>query len=325
MKILHLVLALHLLDPASCFCVPSLPATQRRSTFRSPLHAPPPTRATTRLFLSDNDAKGRKKRLATGVAFLTGWADVALFKRYQTFATMMTGNLMWLAAAAIEQRFKMVAYYGSVIAAYIVGMAAFRRMDLSLRKRCLRVCSLAVVALFVGSDLVHWYAQSRWIPVVMLAAGYGIINSIGTEVAGTLTFVVTGHMTKLTHQCVDRISRKRGRQKLSQSQKVAALQNIAVTGGFFAGAMFASVLETKQRLSSGVFSVLGILYGALFYWLDMESIGGAWWLRKNGEMCELDDDGELCDLEEDDVISSREPNGLPDTGTECAPGFTRLA
>lgn len=33
------------------------------------------------------------------------------------------------------------------------------------------------------------------------------------------------------------------------------------------------------------FRKIGVFYGLLFYWLDMELFGGAWWRRKGGTMC----------------------------------------
>ena len=205
---------------------------------------------------------------------------------------------MWLATAAVEQRYKDVAYYVSIIASYLLGIASFRRLDLTMRKKTMRFCAFVVMVLFIGSDVLHYATSTRWIPVLMLALAYGIINSIGPEVAGTLTFVVTGHMTKITHQVVDRFSRKRGRKERTAADKVAAALDSAVIGGFFSGALVACFLEKQQTTYSGVWSLLGVLYGVLFYSVDMESMGGAWWLRKNKEMCELDDDGETCVIEE---------------------------
>lgn len=235
----------------------------------------------------------RKRRLATGMAFLTSWADVALFFKFQTFATMMTGNTIWVALALAEQRFVDAIYYVCVISSYLVGLSIFRRADLSLKKSTLPVCSFLVVGLFVGSDvLYHFLLPSRWIPVMMLATAFGIVNAVGQEVAGSLTSVVTGHMTRLVNQAVDRISRTAGRKKL---ERYSLVQNAAIIGGFFGGALFASLLQARQiLLKFGMVSCLGILYGVLFLWKDMESLGGAWWLRKDGEMCDLDDDGELC-------------------------------
>ena len=41
----------------------------------------------------------------------------------------------------------------------------------------------------------------------------------------------------------------------------------------------------------------------------MESLGGAWWQRKDGAMCDMDDDGGICDLE-DDIVNGNEVTGV---------------
>lgn len=238
-----------------------------------------------------------KLRLTAVCSFLTGWADVALFLRYKTFASMMTGNTMWFAQALVEQRYRFVAYYASIVVSYLVGIVVFRKTDLSLKQRTMPVCAAMVASLFVASEVLYKISGGvmLWIPVLLLALGFGIVNSVGTEVAGTLTFVVTGHMTKLTHQIVDRrLSRK---QKAMDSKAVA--QNTAVLLGFLGGALFPWVAKQLSLVVPMEFAVLGLLYGGLFLWQDMEALGGAWWLRKNKRLCELDDDGVTCINEEE--------------------------
>jgi uncharacterized membrane protein YoaK (UPF0700 family) len=75
------------------------------------------------------------------------------------------------------------------------------------------------------------------------------------EVAGSLTFVITGHMTRLVNQAVHRTSRTAGRKKL-----YSLVQNAAIIGGFFGGALFASFLKARQILFKfGIISCLGTL------------------------------------------------------------------
>jgi uncharacterized membrane protein YoaK (UPF0700 family) len=229
------------------------------------------------------------------MAILTGYADVALFLRFQSFATMMTGNGLWLCKAMVEQRHRDALYYTSVIFSYVVGLTIFRKTDLTLKQRTMPVCAGLVAALFVLSDVALIRSGgNKWIPMMLLAAGFGIINSVGTEVAGTLTNVVTGHLTKLTHQVVDRLF---SRQRKPINQPVL-MQNLTVTFGFLAGAFLACLVRRNSFLPRTFpyeWSVLGILYGLLFVWQDMASLGGAWWLRKHKRFCDLDDDGEICD------------------------------
>lgn len=249
---------------------------------------------TSRLFLT---AKSEgKKRLALGMAFMTGWADVFLLLKFETFATMMTGNAMKMALALVESQYRNVAYFASVIVSYVLGLAAFRRTDLTLKEKTLGASAFVVAGLFIGADVCYaTTGGARWIPIMLLSLAFGIINSVGTEVAGTLTFVVTGHMTKLTNQVVDRWSRTAGRKPLTAQAKLAAVENSAVLFGFFGGALFAGFLASRGLVhKSGIFSVMGILYGLLFLWQDMEALGGAWWKRKGGDFCDVDDDGEVC-------------------------------
>lgn len=140
---------------------------------------------------SEVDPVVRKRRLATWLAFLTGMADVALSLQFQTFATMLTGNLMWLSRAISEGNIPTVCYYLSVFVSYLTGLSVVRSMRNENPKTILRGVGLAVATLFVGADwLFYGMGLSRWIPVCMLAAAYGGINSIGTDFAGTVSYSV---------------------------------------------------------------------------------------------------------------------------------------
>lgn len=245
-----------------------------------------------------------KKRLATAMAFLTAWANIAIFTKFKSFATMITGNTLWMAVALSEQRYRDVFFYVSVILSYGTGCAIFRRTDLSLRQKTLPVCCAAVAALFVLADWIHYGTtiSTKWIPMMLLATGFGIVNSVGQEVCGTLTFVVTGHITRLMNQVVDRLSKTAGRKRLTESDKLAVLQNSAVCTGFFSGAVWAAFLMSQNLLHRfGTFSLIGLMYGTLWLSHDIKSLGGAWWLRKDKAMCDdVVDNGVICDLEEED-------------------------
>jgi len=247
-----------------------------------------------------------KKSLGSAMAFLTGWADIALFTKYKGFATMMSGNTMWMALAVIESRYKDVAYYASLIACYCAGVGMFRRADLTYKSKSLTlVCAPIATSLFVGSDILNSYIGGRWLPMMCLAIGFGVVNSVGAEVAGSLTFVITGHLTRLTNMFVDRFSRAAGRMKLTDADKTARNMNLSIFGSFLAGAGTACAIAASAKgggkLGSWIwkytFTILGVSYGLLFLRQDRETLGG-WWMRKDDEMCDLDDDGENCELDD---------------------------
>ena len=201
----------------------------------------------------------------------------------------MTGNSMWMMNALVDARFRDVAFYASIIASYIFGVGLFRRAELSYKEKALSGLFAPVVTVcFLLSDyLTMLNPSTRWLPALMLAFSWGIINSVGSEVTGTLVFVVTGAMTRFSNMIVDRISRTAGRKKITQE---AIMMSLSVIGGFWLGAGWSVWLNKNapQLTKYGVFSIIGGVYGILFLWLDREQLG-AWWTRKNGKLCEIDE------------------------------------
>lgn len=230
------------------------------------------------VFDNEVDPVVRKRRLATSMAYLTGLSDVALSLQFQTFATMLTGNLMWLSRAVMERNLYTTLYYCSVFASYLTGLSLVRLMRKKNPKTILRTTGAATMALFLGADMLFYGAGfSRWIPVSMLAAAYAVINSIGTDFAGTLTFVVTGHLTRLTHLATDLFVE---RKEMTESDVTAAKQSVGVTGGFFAGALTAFYLQSRNLLlRQGIFTTIGVCYGILFFSYDGRRVK-RWWKRR---------------------------------------------
>lgn len=78
---------------------------------------------------------------------------------------------------------------------------------------------------------------------------------------------------------VDRISRSAGRKMIP---KEGLLMSLSVIGGFILGAAWSVFLSVRapQLMSQGGFSIIGVIYGLLFLWLDRRKLG-SWWLRKN--------------------------------------------
>ena len=229
-----------------------------------------------------------KKRTAILMAFMTGWADLLFIKKYNFFATMMTGNSMKMALALVEGRLVDTFFFLYVITSYILGVGAFRRAELSYKDKALNgLFAPIVVGCFMCSDYLSYIGASKFIPGILLSFAWGIVNSVGSEVCGTLIFVVTGAMTRVSNMIVDRISRTAGRKKIA---KEGMLMSLSVISGFILGAAWCAILSIKapELLTRGVFSIMGIMYGLGFLWLDRHEMG-QWWLKKNGgKLCEID-------------------------------------
>ena len=225
------------------------------------------------------------KRLAAGTAALTGWADVVLNIKLGTFCTMMTGNTMWLAKAFTDFHWSNGLYYASVISSYLVGLAFYRTWQNqatstssevsssqeSTKTRFLVKIGASVVVLFALADVffdtyspVTSLVLHKWVPASLLAAAFALVNGVGIDTAGTMTFVVTGHMTKFIHTLVDtpytqwtNLLRTNG----------GIHMNLSVVTGFFLGALWGNILRHLGLLSAN-FTYMGILLGLLFLWKD---------------------------------------------------------
>ena len=200
----------------------------------------------------------------------------------------MTGNTLWMAHALVQHRFVNVAYYASVIGSYVAGLVLYRKIstpsneqvsDSEFGRPPIRSSSkyplyaLIVTSLFLLSDLLYAQTKSTWIPTSLLAAAFGLVNSVATQATGgTLTFVVTGAMTKLTNQLTDMLSSPNKQRfllvDLEPNERTQLNQNAMVLLGFFGGAAWATVFQSAASVSSLLstyqLSVIGALFGSMF-------------------------------------------------------------
>ena len=122
------------------------------------------------------------KTIAGNHGLLTGWANVSIFTRNQTFATMLTGNTLWMAQAFVEGQTSKVLNYLTVIFSYLCGVTAFRQLDISpWKQKTMPLCAALVTVLFSAANTLG----GCWNPMLLLAFGFGIINLVGQEVTGT--------------------------------------------------------------------------------------------------------------------------------------------
>ena len=140
-----------------------------------------------------------KKRIAIIMAFMTGWADFVFIKKYNFFPTMMSGNSLKMSYAMIDGRIHDTFFFLSIIFSYMMGVGIFRRAELSYKDKALNGLFAPLVTIcFVMSDYLSWMSpSSKFVPAMLLSLAWGIVNSVGSEVTGTLIFVVTGAMVSL--------------------------------------------------------------------------------------------------------------------------------
>jgi len=227
----------------------------------------------------------QKRILGIAMAITTGLADISIFTKFQCFCTMMTGNLIWLGRSLVNGQLRNTLYYSSLIFSYVMGLVAFRvftsKKETSLsnyfsilsekwKLRLLPKCAVTIVSLMAIANIFLNVTGMRWLPLTLTAFCFGIINSVGTQYTGSLTFVVTGHMTKLTNEIMDYISLPK--HEKNNADKGSMLQNASLVIGFLIGAMIASlkILPAKYEILS-----IGLLYAVSFLWKDRMEIVGA--------------------------------------------------
>ena len=242
---------------------------------------------------SSSSSSSHKKRIAIIFAFLTGWVDYIFIKKYNYFATMHTGNTMKMAIAIIDGRYHDTIFYTSVILSYMMGVGIYHRAELSIYKDEGVIHALfapIVATCFVLSDnlllLLPTAAAATtatatttatffklFTPASLLSFAWGIINQIGNDVTGTLIFVVTGAMTRISTMMVDRLSRTAGRKTMPKDNLLLALSVII---GFILGAAWSACVSVhisqQHYLNRRAFSIIGVIYGLLFLWLDRREI-----------------------------------------------------
>ena len=229
-----------------------------------------------------------KKRLAAGMGFLTGWADMVLNAKLATFCSMMTGNLLWFIKALADWRWRDGIYYASVLAAYAGGLAVYRKCQIHAKQeqRFLPTMAATVAILFVLADFLLIRSSSfiyvKLLPACFLSFAFALVNGVGNDTAGTPTFVITGHMTKMMTSIVDdraadtHSSWKATMQRLLRQNGFRT--QLSVFLGFGGGAILANVLRL-QGIVNGQFASIGILFSGLFLWKDALAKGRPWFSR----------------------------------------------
>ena len=209
---------------------------------------------------------------------------------------MHTGNAMKMASAIVNGQYHDTIFYLSIILSYMVGVGIFHRVQLSSSYNRDRGSSGGIIHGLVFAPIVatcfilsdHLLLPSaatatattvattkffKFIPAILLSFAWGIINRIGNIVTGTLIFVVTGAMTRISTMIVDRLSQSAGHKSISKDNLLLPL---CVILGFIFGAgwsVFISVHMPQQHiLNQSAFSIIGVIYGLLFLWLDRQEI-----------------------------------------------------
>jgi len=129
-------------------------------------------------------------------SFITGWSDAVCVARYDTFATMMTGNL-FLVGSAIANAIsppegdEQVAwhYYLAVVLCYISGAFFYRAVERKSPHRAGMICAPILAIMMIPATLK---GESRW-DLCILAPMFAVQNAV--SVRGKLGLGFTSMVT----------------------------------------------------------------------------------------------------------------------------------
>lgn len=201
--------------------------------------------------------------MTCGFAASAGWSDVICFRRYASFAALMTGNTVkaGIAAATPEEsgldRAVNVLYYLCIVITYMLGGTLFQFIKnwKPQRTGCTAapVCLLLVLACELCNQV---WGNNRW-QVCVLAPTFGIQNSLTFGGAmETNTTIITGNTQKLSLALYQALTRKLTRAKC----QAIATPSAAIVSTFVASVLGAFVLmDVAGMQAAWLFVPAGLL------------------------------------------------------------------
>lgn len=187
-----------------------------------------------------------KSLLTIGFSSTAGWSDVICFKRYASFASLMTGNTVKAGIAAsmpagegedAGNRAINVTYYVCILLCYMLGGTLFQFIKNGCPRRMGSISAVVCFTLVVATETCNLiWGNDRW-QVCLLAPTFGIQNCLtfGGAMA-TNTTIITGNMQKMSlffyQVLMGKFSAANARAIATPFTAIASTLLAAITGAF---------------------------------------------------------------------------------------------
>lgn len=218
-------------------------------------------------------AVSRKTLFVMCMAFLTGTIDTVVYRRFNCYVNMMTGNTIKFAMSLAESRWTDALFHVSLITSYVVGVGIFRCIDIKVRhgkekgpsNQLLPTVAPLILCLFVLADVVsHVVGDNTRLHAPLLSIGFGIMNAASADATGgTILYAMTGHLSRIGKTYVDYLLL--GKTKCFKSFK----SHLRIVCCFAAG-IGISAKAAQYLIPLGfhlpMATTAGIIYTALFLW-----------------------------------------------------------
>jgi uncharacterized membrane protein YoaK (UPF0700 family) len=179
---------------------------------------------------------------------------------------MMTGNLIMISIALAEKNWADAMTRMSFATSFFIGTCTSRNVEWLSKQndptsiRFQKRHHLKYVA-FIAFTLFALYARlaatQKW-AINLLPLAFGMVySSANQELGGTITQLMTGHLTKLGTAFSDRAIRQ------NKTWNDGSLMSVCIVGSFMIGA-FAGLIISVSPFGKGdsFFAMLGLLYAA---------------------------------------------------------------
>ena len=233
---------------------------------------------------------------STTFAFLAGYSNVLCYRKFQCYATMMTGNIMTMSMFLAEQKWMSALWRCSLIMCYLVGSFLVRAIELQCQtctssngsdrsgatmvqqqqqqqQKHYKVIASIVAVIFTVTDKLLSSPSSSGeestrnkIVVPILALGYGMVyTSANRACNATMTQLVTGHITKLGSSFSDYMFGRAGSSKSwSGKKKEEVTTSCSILASFvFGGVAGSRFLDFVGTKGFPHFLLLGFIYASM--------------------------------------------------------------
>lgn len=230
---------------------------------------------------SEKWTKAKHRLIAAALSFVAGYTDAISVTRWHVFATMMTGNLIYVGRSTVnaqsndvQESYTGAWYYALVLLTFSCGVAAWKLAEHCYPDRGASTVGIPFAFLMVTMELVlmwtPWvrgYTMAYSLTVLAYAPMFGVMNAACT--AGrlaTTTTVATGHMVTVVSLAVKALCL---RQELSQAERGKCIQSVAIIGSTLAGVMLGvAVYLSRGKGSHGALIPVGPALAVLFWLHD---------------------------------------------------------
>lgn len=264
-------------------------------------------------------AAERRIFLMFSLAFCIGWADVLCSIRYFAFATMMTGNSIYLAQSVAGQCWYDCVVYILVIFTFFSGMVTYRALETLIciylphsRMGPATALGALVFVCFTVADVTYYTVdninrfdvdfqcgkkvKTGFFGILLVAHPMGAINGFSARVHKVTTNAVTGHILTLGSGTYDLLTARISGLPFTTDDKKTLLISLGVTWSLLLGIASGSAVDEELdmskinghlRILKPAWTTLGLVVAVVLWLHDYFQLGG--WTPKPHDIHEDED------------------------------------